>query len=97
MPDSSDKNYSSLKRASADIASALSIFSNSQLNVQENYSRQLKKEKRILKGLLYQLEDFVGVVPVDDVPEAFDKFGAVILVVYVVGVFPNVQNHQEPE
>ena len=36
-------------------------------------------------------ENFVDVVPVDDVPEAFDEFGAVVLVVHVVGVFPDIQ------
>ena len=55
-----------------------------------------KKEKWQLK-LLHELVYFVDVVPVDDVPEAIHEFGAVILVVNVLCVFPEVENHEQSE
>ena len=40
---------------------------------------------------------FCDSVPIGDVTEGFDEFGAVVLVVDVAGVFPNVQCHYDLE
>ncbi len=42
-------------------------------------------------------ESLVDFGPVDNVPESFDKFGPVILIVNVICVFKNVQNQQDPK
>ena len=47
--------------------------------------------------LLYEAKVFVDFVPVYQVPEGFHEFGAVVLVVEVVGMFPNIQSHQDLE
>ena len=43
--------------------------------------------------LFHEGQVFVYSVPVDDVPEGFNEFCSVILVVNIVGVFPNIQSH----
>jgi hypothetical protein len=43
------------------------------------------------------LQSSTNLVPVDDLPESFNEFASVILVVYVVGVFENVQKPSESE
>lgn len=46
----------------------------------------------LAKGLLGEAPS--DVVPVDDLPEAVDVFGAVVFVVQVVGVLPDVEDEE---
>lgn len=47
--------------------------------------------------LFLKAEGLADSVPVNDVPEGFDEFGSFVLVINVVRVLPNVQNHQDLE
>jgi len=42
-------------------------------------------------------EPFVDLSPVHDVPEHLDKLAPVVLVVEIIRVLPDIQDHQNPE
>lgn len=48
-------------------------------------NKQKKKSE-----LFYEFENFVDVIPVDNVPKAFHEFGAVVFVIHVVGMLPHI-------
>lgn len=45
-----------------------------------------------MEDSLRDFEDLVGVIPVYYVPEVFNEFSSVILIVDVISVFPDIEN-----
>ncbi len=52
-----------------------------------------KSIKKIVASLGQLFKSFVRLIPVNDVPECLDKFGSLILVINVICMFKDVQNH----
>src|SRR4030042_6117129 len=48
----------------------------------------------VLKLLEYPFQPFVRLIPVDDIPEGVNKLGSLVLVIQIIGMFPDIDNHQ---
>ncbi len=87
MSDAGDKDYSTVDfNACRERVFSFFFFFHSTRCLVEILKRKMGFEL----GLFYEFEDLVDVFPVDEVPEGFNEFGAVVIVVKIVRVLPDI-------